>query len=234
MRKGRTIFWGVLFLLGALALLVGRLGYLGDIGFWSIFFTIGLIGLLIEGIFNRSFGSILFSLAFLAIVYDEMLGIEAITPWPVLGAALLGTIGLNMLFPKKYKWKMVNRNKQKTDEERVIESVDGEEVRFDVSFGDTVKYVTSKDLSKVRAESSFGNLIIYLDNAELKNNQATVKMDCSFGNISLHIPADWRVIQNMDTAFGTVKEHGHCNPAGINTLYVNGSVSFGSVEIHYI
>ena len=42
----------------------------------------------------------LFSLAFAAILFDEALGIEAITPWPVLGAALLGTIGLNMIFNK--------------------------------------------------------------------------------------------------------------------------------------
>ena len=42
----------------------------------------------------------LFSLAFLIIVNDELLGLEAITPWPVLGAALLGSLGLNLLFPK--------------------------------------------------------------------------------------------------------------------------------------
>lgn len=38
-------------------------------------------------------------LAFLIIVNDKVLGMEAITPWPVLGAAVLGSIGLKFLFP---------------------------------------------------------------------------------------------------------------------------------------
>ena len=80
-RKTRNIFWGILFLLGALALLLGKLGFL------------------INGILRRSFGGILFSLAMLIIINDELLHMEAITPWPVLGAALLGTIGLHFLFP---------------------------------------------------------------------------------------------------------------------------------------
>lgn len=44
-----------------------------------------------------------FSVAFLAIVNSRLLGIEKLVPWPVLGAALLGTIGLNMLFPSRHR-----------------------------------------------------------------------------------------------------------------------------------
>ena len=98
-RKTRNIFWGILFLLGALALLLGKLGYLNGMGFWSVFISVILAGCLINGILRRSFGGILFSLAMLIIINDELLHMEAITPWPVLGAALLGTIGLHFLFP---------------------------------------------------------------------------------------------------------------------------------------
>ena len=98
-RKTRNIFWGILFLLGALALLLGKLGYLNGMGFWSVFISVILAGFLINGILRRSFGGILFSLAMLIIINDELLHMEAIAPWPVLGAALLGTIGLHFLFP---------------------------------------------------------------------------------------------------------------------------------------
>ena len=97
MKNGKKIFWGVLFLLGAVALIVGQMGYLGDLNFWSVLITIGLIGFLLEGVADRNFGMILFALAFLAITNDKLLGIEELTPWPVLGAALLGTIGLDIL-----------------------------------------------------------------------------------------------------------------------------------------
>ncbi len=231
MKNGRKIFWGVLFILGAVALLVGKLGYLGDFGFWSILLTIGLIGILIQGIFDRSFGTILFALAFLAIVNDKLLGIEAITPWPVLGAALLGTIGLDMIFPK-HKWKNHIGIRKEEIGEVIEEGTDGD-LRFVVSFGESVKYVNSKEVSYVRGECSFGNLEIYFNNAELKNKQATVKVDCSFGSTVLHVPADWKVVLNVETSFGGADEHGHCNPSGENVLYVTGDVSFGNLEIRY-
>ena len=61
MKQGRKIFWGLMFILGALALLVVKLGYLEGIGFWSILFTIALIGILVDGIMDRGFGRILFT-----------------------------------------------------------------------------------------------------------------------------------------------------------------------------
>ena len=89
---------------GAAALLLSRLGFLRGVGFWAIVCNIFLASVLVKGIAKRSFEKMLFSLAFLIIVNDELLGLEAITPWPVLGAALLGSLGLNLLFPKSAKW----------------------------------------------------------------------------------------------------------------------------------
>ncbi|MBQ8039932.1 MAG: hypothetical protein IJ274_08715, partial [Lachnospiraceae bacterium] len=65
MKNGKKIFWGVLFLLGAVALIVGKLGYLGGFNFWTVRISIGLVGFLVEGIFSKNFGMILFALAFL-------------------------------------------------------------------------------------------------------------------------------------------------------------------------
>ena len=44
----KKVFWGVLFLLGALALLLGKSGYLEGVGFWTVFFSIILAGILID------------------------------------------------------------------------------------------------------------------------------------------------------------------------------------------
>ena len=55
---------------------------------------------LVKSLRKLEWTGILFSLAFLAIIYADMLHIEHLTPWPVLGAALLGSIGLNMIFHK--------------------------------------------------------------------------------------------------------------------------------------
>ena len=233
MKKGKEIFWGVLFLLGAVALIVGKLGYLGEINFWSVLISIGLIGFLTEGIFKRDFGMILFAIAFLAIVNDKALGIEAITPWPVIGAATLGTIGLNMLFPKKKEWNHhVHQNRQMENEEIITEN--GESVSYTVSFGEAVKYVPAQEIKEVDASCSFGNLEIYFSDAILKDHHAYLNAKCSFGCIVLYIPSEWTVQCDVNPAFGGVNESGHCRADGENILEITGSACFSALEIKYI
>lgn len=78
---------------------------------FSIILTVFFLWLFVEGIRNVNFWEILFSIAFICIIYDEPLGITALTPWTVLGAAFLGSIGLSLIFGgKKRKWKTVTGN----------------------------------------------------------------------------------------------------------------------------
>jgi len=107
MRKGRgrmmknvkKIFGGILFLAAAVAVIAGAMGFMEGFSIWTVVFTIAIISMFVDGIVKRSFGNMLFAVAFLLILYSRQLGLEAITPLPVLGAALFGTMGLNMLFP---------------------------------------------------------------------------------------------------------------------------------------
>lgn len=237
MKTGRKVFWGILLLLGALALLVGRMGYFGGMSFWSILFSIALVGIFVDGIFRRSFGTMLFAAAFFVIVNDKLLGMEAITPWPVLGAALLGTIGLGILFPqKKWKqeyWKDGCRWKG-VSQENVTYGENGDTIHFENSFNESIKYIASTDLSFIHIENSFGSMNVYFDNAVLKENRAGVHVENSFGSTVLYVPRDWKVILNVENVFGTTKEKGHCNPGGENILEVHGEVSFGDLNIIYL
>jgi len=114
------------------------------------------------------------------------------------------------------------------------ETLDGENIHFEVSFGEAVKYVTGNELEYAHLECSFGSMIVYLNDAVMKNEEAEIHAECSFGSTVLYVPADWRVILNVSSAFGGVEEKGNCNPEGINTLYIRGNVSFGSLEIRYL
>lgn len=239
MKRGKNIFWGVLFLAGAAALLVGKMGLLGGIGFWSVLFSVGLAGVFVEGLIRRSWGRMLFALAFLAIVNGDVLGIEKLVPWTVLGVAALGTIGLNMLFPLKRRYghqgNMVWTKGVGEDCYDVVIGEDGgERVNCEISFGSSAKYISSSSLKEVRLESSFGTLEVHLDHVVLKEQQARVLMEVSFGSIELYVPAEWHVVFDVSSAFGGVKEYGHDNPNGENVLFVNGEVSFGELDIHYV
>lgn len=235
MKKGRNVFWGMLFLIGAVILLIGSSGYLDGFGFWSVLISIGLIGLLVDGITRKSYTTVLFSIAFLIIVNDTLLGLTAISPLPVLGAALLGSIGLNMLFPVKKKWNgnyVSGRNSAINSD--VIDAVTGEEVTLSTRFGEAVKYITCKDLSKVNIDSSFGSLTVYFDNAVLKNGVASIYVNNSFASTILYIPSEWKVEIYVNNTLGTTQEKGQSNQHGSNILNIYGDVSFGLLEIRYI
>ena len=104
--KKNNIYWGMIFIIMAALIVVNGLGLIEGVGVWSIIFTVLFGAALLDGIVRLQATTILFSLAFLAIVWSEQLHIESITPWPILFAALLGSIGINMIFGKKNKkWK---------------------------------------------------------------------------------------------------------------------------------
>lgn len=230
-QKG-NIFWGILLILAAIAFIVNKLGFLEGIGIWSIVFSIALVGIFINGIIKRSFWEMLLAIAFLIIVNDELLHLEAITPWPVLGAALLMAAGLNMLFPRfrrKIEWKIEQDGENITvDEERR----EGTQIYLKTTFGSTVKYITG-EVESVNAECTFGSEEIYFSDAILPNAVATARVNVSFGKVVLHVPENWSIVDNTSRAFAGGSEMDG-NGATVNTLYVDGRVSFGALVIQRI
>ena len=101
--KKDNIFWGVLLLLAAVYILAHSLGFTPDISLMRIVIGIICVMCFIKSAIRLEFGGMLFSLAILLIMFEHVLGIEALTPWPVLWAALFGSIGLNMIFGSRVK-----------------------------------------------------------------------------------------------------------------------------------
>lgn len=233
--RGKNVFLGIVLLLGAAAILLGRFGFLGGIGFWTIVFDIFLLAILVRGITRGGFGAIIFSLAFLIIVNDELLGLEAITPWPVLAAALLGTIGLKLLFPgfdrygfRHSERRKMNRNKRSEQYDR-----DGSRVSCENAFGDATKYLSGV-VGHVEIENVFGSTQVYFTEVLLENHTATVRLETVFGGVVLYVPGAWQVVPNMETVFGSAVENGKCDSCGEDVLHIEGSVVFGSLEIVYV
>ena len=240
MKMRKNIFGGILFILAAVALVVNKLGYLQGMGFWNIVFSVVLIGICVKGIINQRWGKILFSAAFFIIVNDNILHMEKLTPWTVLGVALLGTIGLTMLFPAKKRHvrkhlitEDVSGVNWGEDDELMI-TEEGDTVQQDVIFGSSVKYIKSQELSKVNSDCVFGQVSVYLTEAMLKEQRAKVFMDVVFGNANIYVPACWAVSITTDQVFGNVSECGNCDPNGENKLLICGDVVFGQLVIHYV
>ncbi len=238
----KNYFWGVFLVLAGAYLVVSQMGYLPKVSVFTLIFTIVCLAALIASIPHLSFGGILFPLAFIGIMYDEQLGITAITPWTVLLAALLGTIGLHLLFGRFRKkhcfWhtKMhMFGGKDKENWDRADSgNLEGEQVYIRVSFGSVIRYITSEDLKIINISASFGAAKIYLDNAQILSGNATVNIDSSFAGVELYVPHNWQVINHMSSSFGAVDEKNKHTGELTATLTLEGNNSFGGITIIYV
>ena len=257
MKRDNKVFLGIGFLVFAVFIIAAAMGVFdqfegifGKIGFWTIVFTPILAVWLIKSMMRFAWGGILFSLAFLAILYDEMLGIENLTPWPVLFAAFFGTLGLSIIFGKRGRWNHRRWNHtEELDPTRIEDkgrkgsfldaknleiSEDEQRVLCDVCFSSVTKYISSRALREVVIDNAFGSVTVYFDGAILDNGEAYVNVDNAFGFVALYVPKEWCVMTHTDKAFGSLRTFGKCATQSENALHVNGDIAFGSVEIHYI
>ena len=234
--KSSKVFWGIFFILAAVYVVISKFGILPDIGVFSILLTVFLIWVFVEGVRNFNFYEMLFSVAFICIVYDEQLGITALTPWTVLGAALLGSIGLTMIFSGVKKKRKIATG-QSCSQSYVgsgSEQCTGEQIRCENNFGSAIRYINSDNFKNAVVENNFGVLSVYFDNAIVQSESAFVNVENNFGETNLYIPKEWKVQNNLDRSFDAINEIGSSIGTSNTLLYINGSANFGAINIHYI
>ena len=215
--KKERIFWGIYLILGAVFILAAKLEFMQGVGIWSLVWTLVFAAALIKSLIKLNFFGIFMSIALLAIVYAEPLQIQAITPWPVLGAGLLLGIGFSLIFPKKGKQYYVKRYHH-PDGERIINEQDGSNCKCSVSFGSSIKYINSDAFER----------------ADLEGTEAHVYIENNFGGVELYVPKTWAVNCKISNVFAGVDEKGHAQPDGVHTLYLHGDNSFAGVTVIYV
>lgn len=232
------IFWGLMFILAGICLLLNRLGYLPElyhVSLAQIIFTLVFIWMIIHGFKHRNFFMIFLGLALIGNTYAKALHITAITPGPLIGAAVLISIGLSIIFPDKPHWGGSFSQSNYADiGSKTFTQADGEELYFQNSFSSTSKYVNSDAFVCASFKNSFGQMNVYFDNTIIKNGIADINIQNSFGEVALYIPKTWNVEHHMKHTFGSVTEKNRNMSEGCPTLRIYGEVAFGEVGITYI
>lgn len=224
--KTKNIIWGLFFIAAAAVVILNQVGILGGISLWTLIFSLILVPVLVTSVMHVNFTGIMFSLALYAILFDKPLGIESLTPWPVLGTALFLSIGLTLIFPRKHHHKHDNSEDWGTD------TTDGENIKIRTRYSGSIKYITSQNLKTADIDCSFGGLKVYLDNAALSNGQAKINVYASFGGIEIYIPKEWKVINDISCTFGTSEEKGLKGYGNSeNTLTLTGVAKFSGISI---
>lgn len=230
----RKILWGLLLIIAAIYILISRYTGFPKIDVFRLVLTILFVFMVIEGLRTIDFYKILLPAACICIIYDKYLGLTAITPWPVLCAALLGSIGLTILFGKKEKQHIEFKVKSKITRENCSDYINGENIMLRNNFGSTIKYINSDNFCFAEIENNFGSMVVYFDSATIQNSCASINIENNFGETKLFIPKEWHIQNNLEHILGAVNEYGI--PSGTNDiiLSIKGHTSFGVISIYLV
>ena len=232
--KKKNVLWGLVMVLLAVYMIISGLGYLPEVSFFTGIFTIIFGYSVIRGVIKKSFFQTIMSLAILGCLYSRPLQIEAITPWILLGAAILLSIGLEILFKNRTVHVYARPGKVEFGAYKTSDFVDGDYVRCENQFGTTAKYVNSEHFAQADIENHFGSLNVYFDNAIMGNFSASVKVENNFGETNLYFPATWRIECRQNCAFGSVimKGHGSEN-TDAPLVRLDAEANFGAVNVYF-
>lgn len=246
-KRAGNIFWGILIIAAAILWLVSELGYLKGAGVGQILFSALWGAWIIKGLISRESFSVFMGLAFLAIVWDKELGIEAITPWPVIGSAILLSIGCSLIFKgaKRKRWEKnysyhfeksmkegkENAHMNENDTNKTWEGnteygtdqphqshVNGEHVYHMNRFSGAQKYIDSQNLKSVEIINKAGGMEVYLDNAKAAGDKVYMRIECYASGLEIYIPRSWKIENNVNCFMGAVEESTGAGGEAVNDV----------------
>lgn len=248
MKKTKEILIGMMLILVAVYLVMAKLAILPKLPVFTVLFTLFFGYTAIRGMMKKSIFEPVMSVAFLGCIYAKPLGITAITPWLLLGAALLIAIGLHVIFKGHISVEVHNdleRGGMHMTEDNAIDRTnesttgtqrqtdDGSHIYFSNSLNGSSKYIRSEHFASAELENNLGSLNVYFDQAVITDNSASVHVENNLGETNLYFPANWRIAVQAESCLGNIVDHSTpvCDEtAPILKLYVESNL--GSVNIY--
>ena len=228
----KKILVGVTIVLLAAYIITSKLTILPELSIISIIFTLLFLAWAIDGIIDREFVSITLPLALIAWQYDGYLGIEAITPWTLLGCALAMGIGLDIIFKGIRKPWITHGNFAPQGENTF--NVDEESVYAENNLGENVHYAYCSRLRKATLENNLGSLTVYLTDCVLDPNGASINAENNLGSTTLIIPAHWNIRIYKEQNLGNIETRGTNTPDPSSpVVQLTAECNMGSLTIIY-
>ena len=236
-RKDSVVFAVFVLLVGVLTLL-SRF-YSWDVSFWEILWPSAILFWGVKALHSRfSFFGVGCTLLGAYFLLSNLPIINLNISNEMIFPAIVVIFGLSLLVdalrkPKKPRFRVVHKggNSGKTKSEY---EEDGEEFSYSLSFGEATRTVKLPRVSSGEVNISFGELVVDLTQCGEIADGCEIDCNCSFGELVLKVPKEYRVQESADTAFGGLDFSGipDAEPKGV--IYVDGHVSFGEINIQYV
>jgi predicted membrane protein len=228
-RQGTSgLFWGGLFVLGGVALLLDHMGILSMDRLWR-FWPLLLICAGIPNVMTRErrmWGIIMITGG--ALLQLNELGIWHLR-WNDIWPIFLIAVGLVLM------WSAIEARK------RPPLPLDGGDPRTTLNesaiFGGIERRVTSQDFQGGQITAVFGGVEIDLTDANMQADEATLDISAIFGGVEIRLPDTWQVAFRGTPIFGGISDKTRVSrTADLNdprrkVLILTGAVIFGGVEI---
>ncbi|MDR2514024.1 MAG: cell wall-active antibiotics response protein [Christensenellaceae bacterium] len=239
MKRSGNWFWGIALIAGAIFLVVSQVsgGALLGINVWTIVASVALVGFFVQNLVSwHGFFGVVAPLAGLYWLFWQPLGLPRLDFWVLWVSALLLLLGLEAIFHRRgeHSWHR-GVDGSWSNHTGLDEGADENHPYIQLSFGKTSRFLHADALESGRLSVSFGELLVYFDQVTLKDGQAQILMDASFGTIQLFVPKEWEIVNNLGTGFGSIKDFTSKNrpAAEAPRLILNGDASFGEIRIQY-
>ena len=236
-KKDAVAFAILVLLVGALTLASKALGW--DVSFWEILWPSALLVLGLNGLFPKfsvfSLGVALFGGYFLVNnlgIWSLNIAGEMVFPIVIL------LFGLGLLIdalrkPKKPRFSFSHGN-DKSDKAHSTFCEEDEHFDCSVSFCENTYVISLPRLSSGDASVSFGELTLDLTHCEEIADNCELDLSCSFGELVLMVPRSCRIVPDSSTSFGSLDFSGHPDPDASTVIRLDGSVSFGNIDVRYV
>jgi hypothetical protein len=191
MKKTR-IMWGIAIIVAALLLMLDFFGVasglLEGVAVWKILLAVLFLFSAINEIIKLKFHGAIIPLAFIIILFEKeialLCGIEngdIASHWEIFLVAVLLTIGLELLIPKKRKWRVKNGHR-----------------------GNKTVYIDCSGNLGERVENNLGFCEVYFTSVEMYNGSGRLSIENNLGRIDIHIPEQWQASVNIENNLGSV------------------------------
>lgn len=239
--KKNNIATGLFLILIGAVMMGSAMGFIPKLPWFKLLGGAFLTAWAVKALFKPDFLRCFFSASLVAWIFEEELMIEHLTPFPLVVAAILVGVGLNMIIGKKERIITFSREDKdgtyvegSIDDVRKEEWQDGRTVVLENLFNSTSKYVNSASFSSAKLENTFGSANVYFDNATVYNGEATIDLENNFGRMNIYLPGTWRASIRQESAFGHVSIHGEPNrDMDAPHVIIKAESNFGELNIFF-
>ncbi len=224
------IAFGLLFIACAVLIILDSVGV--SLGFFSGVPAIKLIVgamlavWLISELIKLNISGIFFPAAFIFMLFEKYIakwaGLEKsniINNWLVILAALLLTIGIDLITPRKRIFK-INRGGEASEKKNVHNS----------ALSSSAVYIDCSDFVYEKVKNDLGSCNVYFSNVEKYEGNGTLEVQNDLGATRIHVPSEWKIISSISNDLGAVSKPEDTG-SGDKTINIIGANNLGAVSI---